>query len=72
METTTIKISKKTKHRLDNLKEYKKETYEEVLRKILWILNLCKKEPEQAKRKLGAIDVAIKMKENYKQIKSAS
>jgi hypothetical protein len=39
-ENTTIKITRKTKQRLDNLREYKKESYEEVLEKILHILNI--------------------------------
>ncbi len=57
METTTVKISKDTKARLDKLKEYKEESYEAVVKKILWILNLCKTNPESAGASLKKIEV---------------
>jgi len=53
---TTIKISKKTKERLDHLKEYKRESYEEIVEKMLKILNICRISPIQARQKLVAID----------------
>ncbi len=56
MEITTIKIEKKTKARLDKLKIHKKESYEEAIQKILSILNICKANPEEARRKLNEID----------------
>ena len=42
-ENTTIKLNKKTKLRLDKLKEYKRETYDEILEKMLEILTNEKK-----------------------------
>jgi DNA polymerase III delta subunit len=56
MEITTIKLEKTTKERLDHLKEYKRETYEEIVQKILEILNLCRASPLMARRRLVAID----------------
>ncbi len=56
MQNTTIKISKKTKQRLDNLKEYKRESYEDVIIKILHILNQIRKDPVSGNRLLGKID----------------
>jgi hypothetical protein len=53
---TTIKLEKETKDRLDHFKEYKRETYEEVLQKVLGILNLCRASPERARGRLIAID----------------
>ncbi len=55
-DNTTIKISKKTKNRIDTLREYKRETYEEILEKILDVLNLCKVSPMRARAKLMKID----------------
>lgn len=55
---TTIKLSKKTKDRLDKLKVYKRESYEEIIQKVLEILNLVRTNPEQARGKLIAIDRA--------------
>jgi hypothetical protein len=56
MDITTIKISRETKQRLEKLREYKKESYEEVIKKILSILNMIKIEPERAKFALNRID----------------
>ena len=53
---TTLKLTKETKTRLDNLKEHPRETYEDLLKKILWILNTIKKDPEKAKETLDQID----------------
>ena len=50
---TTIKLDKKTKERLDHLKEYKRETYDDLLQKILEILNICKANPERARARLA-------------------
>lgn len=56
MEITTIKLYKKTKSRLDKFRIYKRETYEEILQKILELLNTCRIHPEKAKAKLLALD----------------
>lgn len=55
-ENTTIKISKKTKSRLDNLKEYRRESYEDIMEKIFDIFNTCKINPLKARAKLIKID----------------
>ncbi len=59
-QISTIKISSETKSRLDKLKEYPRETYEDILRKILFILNTCRKDPDKAKSYLFSIDTKIK------------
>lgn len=58
---TTIKIDKETKDRLDKLKVHQKESYDEIIQKILYVLNLCKASPEEAKSRLLAIDQAKKL-----------
>ena len=55
-EITTIKLSKRTKERLDKMKVYKRESYEEILESIFDILNVCRINPEKAKMKLILID----------------
>jgi hypothetical protein len=65
---TTIKIHKGTKERLDRLKEHPRESYEEVLRKILFILNLSKKNPEKAQLAFKKIDNIIKRKQKYTKV----
>ena len=60
MKITTIKLQKKTKLRLDKLKSYKRETYEDILQKILDVLNTCRINPGMAKAKLIQIDAEHK------------
>ena len=60
---TTIKVDKETKMRLDKLKVHAKESYDEIIQKILYILNLCKASPEEAKGRLIAIDKVKKLNE---------
>lgn len=55
-EITTIKLSKKSKDRLDKFKVYSRETYEEVLLSMIDILNLCRQSPEQARQRLSQLD----------------
>lgn len=56
MKITTIKLEEETKQRLEKLREYKKESYDEILKKILGILNIVKLEPERARNVLNRID----------------
>lgn len=65
MSITTIKLNKETKQRLERLKEHKRESYEEVIRKILYILNQIRKDPVSANRILSKIDRNILRKEKY-------
>jgi hypothetical protein len=53
---TTIKLSQKTKDRIDKLKVYRRESYDEIIQKMLEILNLVRTNPEQARAKLIGID----------------
>jgi hypothetical protein len=53
---TTIKLDKATKARLDKLKISKNESYDEVIQKILHILNICKVNPLKARTHLKEID----------------
>jgi len=67
-DNTTIKITKKTKQRLDNLKENSRETYEEILKKILYILNLIRRDPIIGNKLLNNIDNNIKRKRSYEKV----
>ena len=61
-DSTTIKLSRKTKARLDNIKLFQRETYEEVITKMLDLMNLFKTNPVEAQRKLHQIDELKKSK----------
>lgn len=62
---TTIKLEQETKVRLDRLKEHEKESYNEVIKKILHILNLIRKNPSLGNKILRNIDISIKRKQAY-------
>lgn len=53
---TTIKLSKSTKDRIDKLRVYRRETYDEIMQNLLTILNICKANPEAARKRLLLID----------------
>jgi predicted CopG family antitoxin len=65
---TTIKIRKETKKRLDKLKEHDRESYEEVIRKLLFVLNASKNNPERAQKIMKKIDSSVKRNQRYTKV----
>ena len=53
---TTIKLLEETKLRIEKLREHKRESYDDILRKILYVLNAAREDPEKAKRVLERIE----------------
>ena len=60
MGATTIKINLDTKHQLDQFREYKRETYDELIRKLLYIVKKAKTRPELSREAVIAIEKARK------------
>ncbi len=60
MNATTIKINLDTKHQLDQFREYKRETYDELIRKMIYIVKKVKTKPELSKEAIIAIENARK------------
>ena len=60
MNVTTIKIHKETKAEIDKFREYKNESYDELLRKLLFIVKSIKKDPELSKEAIQSIEAARK------------
>ncbi len=60
MDATTIKIHGGTKELLDNFREYKNESYDEVINKVLYIAKNVKHKPELSVETVEAIDRARK------------
>ena len=58
MNATTIKIYEDTKSQLDVFREYKNESYDEVLRKVLFVAKTSKTNPELSKETVIAIEKA--------------
>ncbi|MCK4650437.1 hypothetical protein KAT36_04375 [Candidatus Pacearchaeota archaeon] len=67
---TTIKLLEETKLRLEKLREYKRESYDDILRKILYVLNIARDDPDKARRILERVsDLRQRMLEEKKQQK---
>lgn len=58
MDSTTIKIHEDTKYQLDRFREYRNESYDEVIKKMIFIAKTCKKQPELSKETVEAIERA--------------
>ena len=65
---TTIKVDESTKHRIEFLRTYRRESYDEIMQNILEVLNICRINPERARSRLIHIDKERKrnLKENEK------
>lgn len=57
---TTIKIKQETKSSLDSLREYKAESYDEVIKKLVHIIQTLETEPKLSKQALKEIKQARK------------
>ena len=69
---TTIKLLEETKLRIEKLREHKRESYDDILRKILYVLNTARDSPEKAKRVLERIsNLRQRMIEEEKQQQEA-
>jgi len=62
---TTIKLDGETKQRLEHLKEHERETYNQIIKKMLYILNEIRKDPVSGNRILSKIDANIARKNIY-------
>jgi len=59
-EITTIKLNKKTKGRLEKLRTHKRDSYDEIVQRMLNILNTCRIDPDEAQDKLMEIEKRLK------------
>jgi hypothetical protein len=60
---TTIRINPKTKEELDQFRQYKNESYDELVRKLVYLVKLSEKSPRLSKKTLKEIKDA---RENVK------
>lgn len=49
-----------TKHQIDQFREYKRESYDDLIRKMIYILKKVKTQPELSKEAILAIENARK------------
>ena len=59
-EITTIKLNKKTKQRLDRLRVHKRDSYDEIVQRMLSILNTCRVNPVRAQSKLIFLEKQVR------------
>jgi predicted transcriptional regulator len=55
---TTIKLASETKLKLDEFRQYKNESYDELLRKLIQIARICEKEPKLSQKTIQEIKEA--------------
>ena len=55
---TTIRLNQETKEELDNFKQYKNESYNELLRKLIYIAKMCEKKPQLSQKTIQEIKEA--------------
>lgn len=53
---TTLKLQEETKQRLEKLREHRRETYDQIIRKMLYILNTARTDLEKVPKILEKID----------------
>ena len=67
---TTIRLNQVTKEQLDAFKQYKNESYDELVRKLIYLAKMCEKEPKLSQKTIIEIRQArerIKKGEFYTQ-----
>lgn len=65
---TTIRVNPKTKEELDHFRQYKNESYDELVRKLIYLAKLTEKEPKLSQRTILEIKEArerVKKSEFY-------
>ncbi len=55
---STIRINQKTKSELDQFKQYKSESYDELVRKLIYLAKTCEKEPKISQKVVREIKIA--------------
>lgn len=66
---TTIKVYTKTKVSLNEFKEYDKESYDKVLKKLLYLAHLIRQNPELGKKFLEEVEATKKALEKRRNLK---
>jgi len=67
---TTIRLNEKTKAELDAFRQYKNESYNELIAKLMYIAKTCEKQPKLSQKTIQEIKEArerIKKGEFYTQ-----
>ena len=60
---TTIRLNERTKAELDSFRQYKNESYDELVRKLVHLAKMCEKQPKLSQKTIQEIKEA---RENIK------
>jgi len=52
---TTIRLNENTKIDLDGFRQHKNESYDELVRKLIYIIKMCEKEPQLSQQTIQEI-----------------
>ncbi len=52
---TTIRLNHETKSDLDKFRQYKNESYNELIRKLLFVVKICEKKPALSQKTIMEI-----------------
>ena len=55
---TTIRVNRRTKEELDAFKQYKSESYDELVRKLIYLAKMCEKNPRLSQKTVHEIKEA--------------
>lgn len=55
---TTIRLNRNTKLELDNFRQYKNESYNELIRKLIFVAKMSEKEPKLSQKTVQEIKQA--------------
>ena len=55
---TTIRLNNVTKEQLNTFKQYKSESYDELVRKLIHLVKMCEKEPKLSQKTILEIKEA--------------
>lgn len=57
---TTVRLNTKTKYELDTFRQYKNESYDELIRKLISLAKMCEKQPKLSQQAIYEIKEARK------------
>jgi len=60
---TTIRLNLRTKSELDRFRQYKNESYDELIKKLIHVIKMCEKQPKLSQQAIIEINRA---RENIK------
>jgi len=71
-DLTTIQIKKKTRAKLEKFKSYKRETFDELVNKLIQVAEIVENEPELKQEVIEEMDAAQKELNSGKWLSTAA